>query len=230
LQIVSDYIFNPNKGPKEPTPTQKIVGAMVAGSPARPLAPLKYDPRHLNNDEFYANPQRGFRQATSVLRDEEEKVSGKPVGYGSALEYIMNQYVELIGETPEGRKNLGVEGVTDEQISLAYNYMKGVLEAKGTRDMLVGGDGNKEKRKELFDGFYEILNGGETPNLTPEQSIYKGRFYDMLARATVGTGGKAFSFTPTEQSVVDEERSYPRPLTNDFYKETKAFNKRYEAK
>jgi hypothetical protein len=228
LKIVSDYIFEPNKAPEEATPTQKIVGTLVAGSPIRPLVPLKYDPRSMNNDEFYANQQRGFRQATSVLRDEEEKVSGKPVGYGSALEYIMNQYVELIGETPEGRKNLGVEGVTDEQISLAYNYMKGVLEAQGTRDILVGGDGNKDKRKELFNGFYDILNGGHTPSLTPEQSIYKARFFDTLARATVGTGGKPLSFTPTEQSMVDEENSYPRPLTNDFYNENKAFKKRYE--
>lgn len=228
LQIVSDYIFNPNKKPEEPTSTQKIIGSLVAASPAKSLTPMKYDPRWMNNDEFYANEQRGYRQATSVLRDEEEKVSGKPVGYGTALEYLMNQYVEVIGETPEGRRNLGLEGVTDEQVSLAYNLLKGTIEAKGMRDTLVEGGNNNNLKKELFDSFYDILNGGNTPKLSPDQSIYKQRFYDSLARATVGTGGKPFSFTPTEQTMVSEELSYPRPLTNDYNNEIKAFKKRHE--
>jgi hypothetical protein len=135
----------------------------------------------------------------------------------------MNIKNDLLATKPEDRAKLGLEGVTDYQISLAYKIIEGGLEANNVQNEIIGQNMTPERanqiRREVYDSYYSVLQNGEKPKLSIEQQTYRDRQFANLALGTFGTGGAPLSFTSTGYSMHKEPEIYrsAKELNNYFW-------------
>jgi hypothetical protein len=222
--VVRGYVFGKDKIPvAEKNKSSGIVNfglSLVApGLSAVSKAPKTSD--------AFNDPRIGYDQLTANLKRQYEKETNKEVKNGSALEYLMNLYAAALVYKPEERKAVGLDNATDEQIGLTFARLKGVLETNGEGSRIIGQNMTEEQaesiRKNIFDSFYNIVNNGTNSSLTKDQEMMKKKLYDNLRSGSYGRGGKTFE--PGEYSVVDNNKVYAKPLTDQFFNQLKKENK-----
>lgn len=183
-----------------------------------PTTPTEMSPIHRAGDrvtENLSDPQRLYRQATTYARDN-LFVGEKEIKYGTAAEFVLNTATKLLALNAfgnDGRSYLGLNNVSEIDIAKTANLMLGHLQRSGEYGLILQEIKDKDQAaqytKSLFDTFLYYVSKGTQD--TESESAIKARdfVYKELVSATKGAGGSAFSFTPTEMSVVDEEGYYP---------------------
>lgn len=165
--------------------------------------------------ENLSNIQRVYRQATTYARDN-FYVGDKEIKYGTSAEFVLNMGTKLLALNNfgvDGRARLGIKNVSDEHLMDTINYMHGLLQNGGEYDVILQEIKDSQKAesytRSLFDNFVTILTKGAGADEGDEFKKARDELYKELVEATKGNGGKWGSFTPTEMSVVDEEKLYP---------------------
>lgn len=165
--------------------------------------------------ENLSNIQRVYRQATTYARDN-FYVGDKEIKYGTSAEFVLNMGTKLLALNNfgvDGRAKLGIKNVSDEHLMDTINYMHGLLQNGGEYDVILQEIKDSQKAesytRSLFDNFVTILTKGAGADNGDEFKKARDELYKELVEATKGNGGKWGSFTPTEMSVVDEEKLYP---------------------
>lgn len=165
--------------------------------------------------ENLSNIQRVYRQATTYARDN-FYVGDKEIKYGTSAEFVLNMGTKLLALNNfgvDGRAKLGIKNVSDEHLMDTINYMHGMLQNGGEYDVILQEIKDSQRAesytRSLFDNFVTILTKGAGADNGDEFKKARDELYKELVEATKGNGGKWGSFTPTEMSVVDEEKLYP---------------------
>jgi hypothetical protein len=190
-----------------------------------PLKPISINSTQTHANRLLTDERTMYNQATKVMRESWEKETDKTAAPGSAIQYVMNQTAQLLYADSDQRKLLGATGASDEQISLTFRRLSGILEQQGLDTKIIGQNQTTEEankfRKELFDKFYTMLNNGNKPYLTDEQQAWQKIFYDTLARASYGTGGGMLSFEETlhgASGVPSQKIVYPQTFESNIEK------------
>ena len=183
-----------------------------------------------NVEDAFSDQRIGYDQLTANLKSQYEKDTNKEVKDGSTLEFLMNTYAALLSYTPKERAAVGLGNSSDEQIGLTFARMKGMLEATGQDGIILGQNMTNEQaessRKKIFEDFYILLNNGEKSTLTKEQTETKQKFYNSVRDGSYGVGGKLFgAFDESAYRQVENNKIYPKPLTNEYNKQLKRENK-----
>ena len=171
--------------------------------------------------------QRWFRQLTTELRDDYKARTDQEVLYGSELEYLMDVYAAFLSYTPDERETYGIGNATDEQIGLTYNRLLGKMEVNNETNRIIGQNMDQKTADSIRDGIFNdftlTLANGRKHDLTDEQKKNQKKLLDDLASGSYGLGGAWFSNTPTERSVVENNKVYGKALTNAQNKDIKKY-------
>lgn len=181
--------------------------------------------------DWETNKKLGYREATLNLKKQYEKQTGNKVRDGSALEFLMNTYANLLALTQDEREIVGLPNATDSQIGLTYNRLLGWLEQTGQASIIIGQNMSKEDaesiRKEMFNGFYDALYNNSTPTLEKEQVENKNNLYSSIAEGSYGTGAKVWHYErkPEYNQPAQMSKHYSNTLTNAYIKQIDKENK-----